>query len=34
MVPANFTDIEGFFEDDLNHALDVFKKDCLKKQKI
>lgn len=34
MVPANFTDIEGFFEDDLNHALDVFKKDCLRAKRF
>jgi membrane-bound lytic murein transglycosylase A len=28
MELTNFYDIEGFFEDDLNYALDVFKKDC------
>ena len=25
---SNFYEIEGFFEDDLDYALDVFKKDC------
>lgn len=28
MELTNFYEIEGFFEDDLDHALDVFKKDC------
>ena len=28
MQLTNFYDIEGFFEDDLDYALDVFKKDC------
>jgi membrane-bound lytic murein transglycosylase A len=28
MEPVPFHDIEGFFEDDLDYALDVFKKDC------
>ena len=28
LEPTNFYAIEGFFEDDLDYALDVFKKDC------
>lgn len=26
--PISFDQIEGFFDDDLNYALDIFKKDC------
>ena len=28
-----FSQIKGFFDDDLNHALEVFKKDCQKSQR-
>lgn len=28
MEPVSFAEIKGFFEDDLNYALEVFKKDC------
>ncbi len=28
MKAVSFSEIEGFYKDDLNHALDVFKKDC------
>ena len=28
MEKVSFMEIEGFFEDDLNYALEVFKKDC------
>lgn len=34
MVSTSFNDIEGFFEDDLDHALNVFKKDCLKAKRF
>ena len=34
MVPSSFNEIEGFFDDDLNHALDVFKKDCLRAKRF
>ena len=30
MKAVSFTEIEGFYKDDLNHALEVFKKDCKK----
>ena len=33
MKAVTFNEIEGFFEDDLDHALDVFKKDCDKSKK-
>ena len=28
MKAVSFSEIEGFYKDDLNHALEVFKKDC------
>ena len=28
MKAVSFSEIDGFYKDDLNHALDVFKKDC------
>ena len=34
MVPTSFDDIEGFYDDDLDHALNVFKKDCLKAKRF
>ena len=33
MQKVPFSQIKGFFEDDLNHALEVFKKDCQKSQR-
>jgi len=33
MQAVTFNDIEGFYRDDLNHALDVFKKDCKKSKR-
>ena len=33
MKAVSFTEIEGFYKDDLNHALEVFKKDCKKSKK-
>lgn len=33
MQAVTFNDIDGFYRDDLNHALDVFKKDCKKSKK-
>ena len=33
MKAVSFGEIEGFFKDDLNHALEVFKKDCKKSKK-
>ena len=33
MQKVSFLEIDGFFEDDLNHALDVFKKDCKKSKR-
>lgn len=33
MQKVSFLEIDGFFEDDLNHALDVFRKDCKKSKK-
>jgi len=33
MEPVSFSQIEGFFQDDLEHALEVFKKDCKKSKK-
>ena len=33
MQAVTFNDIEGFYRDDLNHALEVFKKDCKKSKK-
>ena len=30
MEAVSFNEIEGFYKDDLNHALEVFKKDCKK----
>ena len=30
MEAVTFNDIDGFYRDDLNHDLDVFKKDCKK----
>lgn len=33
MEPVSFAEIKGFFEDDLNYALEVFKKDCQKSKK-
>ena len=34
MEPASFQEIEGFFEDDLDYALSVFKKDCKKSKRF
>ncbi len=34
MEPVPFSQIDGFFEDDLDHALDVFKKDCKKSKRF
>ena len=31
---VSFSQIDGFFEDDLNHALDIFKKDCKKSKRF
>ncbi|QKJ26363.1 murein transglycosylase A [Aliarcobacter cibarius] len=33
MQKVSFLEIDGFFDDDLNHALEVFKKDCKKSKK-
>ncbi len=33
MQAVTFNDIDGFYRDDLNHALEVFKKDCKKSKK-
>jgi membrane-bound lytic murein transglycosylase A len=33
MKKVSFLEIDGFFEDDLNHALEVFKKDCKKSKR-
>lgn len=33
MQKVSFLEIDGFFDDDLNHALDVFKKDCKKSKR-
>ena len=33
MEKVPFSQIKGFFDDDLNHALEVFKKDCQKSQR-
>ena len=33
MKPVGFNEIDGFYRDDLTHALDVFKKDCKKSKK-
>ena len=33
MEAVTFNDIDGFYRDDLNHALDVFKKDCKKSKR-
>jgi membrane-bound lytic murein transglycosylase A len=33
MKAIGFNEIDGFFKDDLNHALEVFKKDCKKSKK-
>lgn len=33
MQQVPFSQIKGFFEDDLNHALEVFRKDCQKSQR-
>ena len=33
MQKVSFLEIDGFFEDDLNHALEVFKKDCKKSKR-
>ena len=33
MKAVSFSEIEGFYKDDLNHALDVFRKDCKKSKK-
>ena len=33
MKPVGFNEIDGFYRDDLTHALDVFKKDCIKSKK-
>ena len=33
MKAISFNEIDGFFKDDLNHALEVFKKDCKKSKK-
>ncbi len=33
MKAVSFTEIVGFYKDDLNHALEVFKKDCKKSKK-
>jgi membrane-bound lytic murein transglycosylase A len=33
MKPVGFNEIDGFYRDDLAHALDVFKKDCKKSKK-
>ncbi len=33
MEAVTFNDIDGFYRDDLNHALDVFKKDCKRAKK-
>ena len=30
MQAVSFNDIDGFYRDDLNHALEIFKKDCKK----
>ena len=34
MEPVSFSQIEGFFQDDLEHALEVFKKDCKKSKRF
>lgn len=34
MEPASFHDIDGFFEDDLDYALSVFKKDCMRSKRF
>lgn len=33
MKKVSFFEIDGFFDDDLNHALEVFKKDCKKSKR-
>ncbi|QKF72387.1 membrane-bound lytic murein transglycosylase A [Aliarcobacter faecis] len=33
MKKVSFLEIDGFFDDDLNHALEVFKKDCKKSKR-
>ncbi len=33
MQAVSFNDIDGFYRDDLNHALEIFKKDCKKSKK-
>ena len=33
MKKVSFLEIDGFFEDDLNHTLEVFKKDCKKSKR-
>ena len=33
MQAVGFNEIEGFYSDDLAHALDVFKKDCIKSKR-
>jgi len=34
MQKVSFSEINGFFEDDLNYALEVFRKDCQKAQRF
>ncbi len=33
MEAVSFNDIDGFYRDDLNHALEIFKKDCEKSKR-